>query len=344
MKSRFFAISAFAALVASHGPCPAAGNAEDTVSIKLSGANPMPAGTVSQAAAPSYYFAQDYQARMRLQTPPAPKAFYKDIYPGIDLTCYGDEYQLEYVFTVAPGADPSLIKLLFQGIQSISLTHTGSIRMVLPSSEIIQNAPMAFLLTKTGTFRLNSSYEMGYGGVLMINPGAAFNDAAKRLNNTKFNVIPAGGQPGGPSYDFYLSKFETDNEQFLRFLNDAEANQNTPRGSSMYFDKLGNAWINQRMKRGSDEMFEIAASRLSYDADKKAGQRYSHWRTKDGETPYTKHPVTGTTWFGALKYCNWLTIEAGRGDAARCYTEGTNIMDWAPVTATNWINGYFGLA
>ena len=28
---------------------------------------------------------------------------------------------------------------------------------------------------------------------------------------------------------------------------------------------------------------------------------------------YTNHPAVGVSWFGAAKYCNWLTIDSGRG-------------------------------
>jgi hypothetical protein len=47
-----------------------------------------------------------------------------------------------------------------------------------------------------------------------------------------------------------------------------------------------------------------------------------------------------------VKYCNWLTLESGRPVNERCYREGTNAVDWAPVTCvrTNWIEGVFTAA
>lgn len=343
MKHRLTAFCLLASILCSAVTAPAAGANSATVRMKLSGASQADAGTsVPGPKGASHYFGQDYQSKMRLQAPPAPRAFYHNIYPGIDLTCYGDEFQLEYVFTVSPGADPSLIKLIFEGIQSVSMTHTGAIRILLPGGEILQNAPLVFIQSGGTQTRAEGRYEMGYGGAVKINPGNDFQDRTAKINGTRFNIVPSGGQPGGPGYDFYLSRYEASNAQLLRFLNDAEANTNTMRGSNMFFDRLGNAWINPRMQRGRDEMFEIAGSRYSYDADKPAGSRYSHWRTKEGKSPYANHPATGVSWFGAVKYCNWLTIEAGRSAADRCYTEGTNTLDWAPVTATNWAKGSFG--
>ncbi|MDD5520339.1 MAG: SUMF1/EgtB/PvdO family nonheme iron enzyme [Kiritimatiellae bacterium] len=343
MKYRLYTANILAILIFSSMVVSAEGADTNTFGLKLSGANPLSRETPSsQSKTPSCYFNQDYQTKMQLSALPTPKNFYRNIYPGIDLTCYGDEYQLEYIFTVSPGANPSLIRLLFEGIQSVSMTHTGGIRIIIPGGEIIQNTPVIYLESATSSSRADGMYEMGYDGAVTIDPGQLYSDKADKINNTRFNLVPAGGQPGGPNYNFYVSKFEITNDQFLRFLNDAEANTSTARGSNMFFDKLGNVWINPQMKRGNNEMFEIAGSQLSYDADKPAGSRYSHLRTKNGKTPYVNHPVTGVSWFGAIKYCNWLTIESGRGPSECCYTEGTNTIDWAPVTATNWANGHFG--
>ena len=49
---------------------------------------------------------------------------------------------------------------------------------------------------------------------------------------------------------------------------------------------------------------------------------------------YSQHPVTGVSWYGALKYSNWLTIDQGMLPGKRCYTEDTdtNPAGWHPVT------------
>src|SRR5579864_6267364 len=44
---------------------------------------------------------------------------YRNIYPGIDLTFYGNKAHLEYDFVVAPGADPARIRLRFQGMEEM---------------------------------------------------------------------------------------------------------------------------------------------------------------------------------------------------------------------------------
>ena len=160
----------------------------------------------------------------------------------------------------------------------------------------------------------------------------------------EMQALSGGGQPGGPEYNFFMSKFEITNEEFVRFLNDAQGNANNARGTNMFFDAEGNIWLNPLMRREQDEMFRVADSRMVYHPEYPIGSRYQITpRVAPQGGSYTNHPVVGVSWYGAVKYCNWLTIDTGRGVAERCYREGTNTYDWAPTTCapSNWIAGVF---
>ncbi|MGQ9662435.1 MAG: DUF7948 domain-containing protein [Kiritimatiellia bacterium] len=168
--------------------------------------------------------------------------------------------------------------------------------------------------------------------------------AEEMVREPELRPVLGGGQPNGPDYDFYMSKFEITNEQFVRFLNDAQANPHNLRGTNLYFDAVGNVWFNPEMRSGRDEIFSIAQSRIVYRQDLPVGNRYA---VSPELAPYggsyTNHPCTGVSWYGAVKFCNWLTLATGRGANERCYREGTNSVDWAPVTCspTNWMRGIF---
>jgi len=160
----------------------------------------------------------------------------------------------------------------------------------------------------------------------------------------EMRLVAGGGQPDGPRYDYYMSAYEILNAEFVEFLNDAQANPGNGRGTNMFFDARGNVWISPEMVEQRDEMFSVYDSRIVYDPELPTGNRY-------GVSPaiplnsgsYTNHPVSGVSWYGAVKYCNWLTIDTARGDAERCYREGTNTFDWAPVSCSvsNWVRGVF---
>jgi formylglycine-generating enzyme required for sulfatase activity len=157
-------------------------------------------------------------------------------------------------------------------------------------------------------------------------------------------LVAGGGQPHGPKHDFYMGKYEVTNDEFARFLNDAQANTNNARGSHLWFDPLGNVWFNPAMMRDRHEVFGISASRIMYRSDYPLGTRYfvTDARPVVGGS-YSNHAVSGVSWYGAIKFCNWLTVEAGRGEDSQCYSEGTNAWDWRPITAsgTNWVHGIF---
>ncbi len=68
----------------------------------------------------------------------------KQVYPGIDVVYYGQGSQLEYDFNLAPGADPSRIRMRFAGADSVTLNAQGEIALKLGASEIIQRLPVVY--------------------------------------------------------------------------------------------------------------------------------------------------------------------------------------------------------
>jgi formylglycine-generating enzyme required for sulfatase activity len=165
-----------------------------------------------------------------------------------------------------------------------------------------------------------------------------------KLRTQQLCLVP-GQSARGPDYDFMIAKNETTCDEFLRFLNDAEVNQDTARGTNMFFDGNGNVWFNRAMVAGRDELFKVTQSHVRYARERPVGSRYlmSAERVPVFGESWSNHPISGVSWYGAVKYCNWLTIETGRGADQRCYHEGTNWFEWRPVTAllTNWSNGVF---
>ncbi len=265
----------------------------------------------------------------------------REIYPGIDAVMYGNEHCFEYAFVLQPGASSTAIAFAFDELRPLTLTPRGEVIYEGVGMDGYQMEPYAYRVKPTGSESVPVHYQLTGQGVSIVIDDLA-RAQRERLNNTDLQLIGKNGQPGGPDYDFLVSRYEVNNEQFLQFLNNAEASTNSPLGAHMFFDPAGNVWINPARQQQRDELFNVARSQLVYDPGKQPGARYEHRRDQRGETPFTRHPVTGASWFGALKYCNWLTLHTGRGLAELCYREGTNALDWAPVTATNWQGGVFG--
>ena len=69
---------------------------------------------------------------------------YRGAYPGIDMIAFLNENGVRYDFTVAPGADPSLIRLSFEGCIGVTVARSGELRIATGSTAVRQSAPIAY--------------------------------------------------------------------------------------------------------------------------------------------------------------------------------------------------------
>ncbi|MCH8331965.1 MAG: PKD domain-containing protein, partial [Bacteroidetes bacterium] len=69
---------------------------------------------------------------------------YRGLYPGIDLRIYGIGDGLKYDLIISPGADVSKLKILYEGLDDLSLTPAGNLRMLTSLNEVIEQAPIAY--------------------------------------------------------------------------------------------------------------------------------------------------------------------------------------------------------
>src|SRR5580704_18424001 len=66
------------------------------------------------------------------------------VYPGIDIVYYGKGQTLEYDFELAPGADPSQIRMRFEGADAIRLGPQGQVILQLGDRQVTQNPPVVY--------------------------------------------------------------------------------------------------------------------------------------------------------------------------------------------------------
>ncbi|MCH7701008.1 MAG: SUMF1/EgtB/PvdO family nonheme iron enzyme, partial [Planctomycetes bacterium] len=150
-------------------------------------------------------------------------------------------------------------------------------------------------------------------------------------------------QPNGPTYRFEIGVTEVTNEQFAVFLNDARDNPDNERGAFMYHDTdSGDVYINDAESGESGETGSDDLITKMFDSSTSA------WITFVDDSyvvdpDFEDHPAVGMTWYGAVKYCNWLTIDQGFPPAHRCYLESTfdDLTGWRPATisADDWADG-----
>ena len=83
------------------------------VAPRVSGEKPLPGK--------SSYFLGSEPSKWHRDVAQYARVKYKGVYPGVDLEYYGNQGQLEYDFTVAPGADPKAVRLSFAGEEKVAL-------------------------------------------------------------------------------------------------------------------------------------------------------------------------------------------------------------------------------
>lgn len=93
------------------------GRARDSaLHVRLADSNP---GPVVQGQEPLpgkvNYFIGKNPDKWHIGIPTYRRVMYRQVYPGIDVVYYGDQGQLENDFVIAPGGDPSRIRLAFEG-------------------------------------------------------------------------------------------------------------------------------------------------------------------------------------------------------------------------------------
>ena len=121
------------------------------VRMKLEGANPSPTiSGMEQLPGIVNYFIGNDPATWRTKIPTYAKVHYKEAYPGIDLAYYGNEGKLEYDFIVAPGADPSLIKLAFEGTSDIKIAESGDLLLTTALGDVRIQKPIVYQLEADG--------------------------------------------------------------------------------------------------------------------------------------------------------------------------------------------------
>jgi hypothetical protein len=96
------------------------------------------------------------------------KVEYQGVYPGINLVYYGNQGQLEYDFTVAPGADASTIGLAIHGAESVSLDDQGELLLHTRGGDVTEQAPVVYQMvngtrrTVSGRFVLEGKNQVGF--------------------------------------------------------------------------------------------------------------------------------------------------------------------------------------
>lgn len=98
------------------------------VRVRTLGANPdaKVSGLDRLESTSNYYIGRD-KSQWHENVSNYARVKYDSIYPGVDLIYYGNQQQLEYDYVVAPGANPSAIRMAVEGARRLRIDRNGDL-------------------------------------------------------------------------------------------------------------------------------------------------------------------------------------------------------------------------
>jgi uncharacterized protein (TIGR03437 family) len=91
----------------------------------------------------NYYLGADRRS-WRTNVPNYARAYYRSVFPGVDLAIYGKTQQVEYDWQIAPGANPRAIHFSIAGASHIRIDPSGDLVLDTPAGEVRHRKPYIY--------------------------------------------------------------------------------------------------------------------------------------------------------------------------------------------------------
>jgi Beta-propeller repeat len=123
---------------------------------------------------------------------------YRQLWPGIDMVFRGQRGELKYEFQVAPGSDPSLIRLAYEGAGGLSVGPKGDLRIDTALGPLRDSRPHTYQHVGDERVPVESNYVLG-------KKAGAFGFSLGSFDRHRPLVIDPG-----PDYSTYLGGASND--------------------------------------------------------------------------------------------------------------------------------------
>ena len=148
------------------------GHLADSVTMEIVGGDPEAGGrAVEWLPGRSHYLMGNNPANWVTGVRQAAKVRFDEVYPGIDIVYYGNQRRLEYDLVVAPGGDPSQIRLRFPGLPPASLDEHGDLILRGTDASVRLKKPLIYQETGTERVEIAGVYRIDDAGNIRFDLG-----------------------------------------------------------------------------------------------------------------------------------------------------------------------------
>ncbi|MBI3666576.1 MAG: SBBP repeat-containing protein [Acidobacteria bacterium] len=155
------------AQAAEHSRSEQSGRATVRMRLLAANTNPEVEGLDRLSGTSNYFRGRDPKL-WQTNIPNYARVRFRDVYPGVDLVYHGAGRQLEYDFVLAPGADPGVIRLAFDGASKIGVDEQGDLALSTAHGDVVLRRPVVWQETKgvkreiAGRYAVKSWNEVGF--------------------------------------------------------------------------------------------------------------------------------------------------------------------------------------
>ncbi len=104
--------------------------------------------------------------------PQLARVSYKAVYPGVDLTYYGEQNKLEFDFIVAPQVSPAQIALAFTGARHIATDASGNLIIASSARDLVLHKPVAYQERNGVRHSVNAQFALKAGNQIGFELGS----------------------------------------------------------------------------------------------------------------------------------------------------------------------------
>lgn len=138
-----------------------------------------------------------------------------NIYQGIDLKIYSSNDQsFKYDFIVKPGANPSVIKLTYQGVKP-QITEDGKLYIKTSVNEVFENAPYSYQIINDQKIEVACNYVINKKGELTFNFPNGYDNNFELIIDPELVFATYSGSVGSGTGKYaYATGFDSDGAMF----------------------------------------------------------------------------------------------------------------------------------